>query len=44
MREEKVMNQEELDYDAKLEELAKLNIFAPINDDEESEDENPFND
>ena len=32
------MNQEELNYDA------KLNIFAPIADDEESKDENPFND
>ena len=38
------MNQEELNYDAKLEEIAKLNIVAPIADDEESKDENPFND
>lgn len=37
------MNQEELAYDKKLEELAKLNIFAPVADDENSEDVNPFN-
>ncbi len=37
------MNQEELDYDKKLEELAKLNIFAPVPDDAENQDVNPFN-
>ncbi len=37
------MNQEELAYDQKLEELAKLNIFAPVTDDEENKDVNPFN-
>ena len=37
----KVMNQEELAYDMKLAEIAKLNIFAPIagDDEEESEEE-----
>ena len=30
------MNQEELAYDQKLAEIAKLNIFGPIDDDEEN--------
>ena len=34
--EEKGMNQEELAYDQKLAEIAKLNIFGPIDDDEEN--------
>lgn len=40
------MNQEELAYDMKLAEIAKLNIFAPIagDDEEESEEEEPSND
>ncbi len=40
------MNQEELAYDMKLAEIAKLNIFAPIagDDEEECEEEEPSND
>lgn len=32
--------EEELAYDAKLEEIAKLNIFAPISDEEDEEENN----
>lgn len=44
--EEKGMNQEELAYDMKLAEIAKLNIFAPIagDDEEEYEEEETDND
>ena len=40
------MNQEELAYDMKLAEIAKLNIFAPIagDDEEEHEEEEADND
>ena len=33
------MNQEELAYDMKLAEIAKLNIFAPIAGDDEEHEE-----
>lgn len=32
--------EEELAYDIKLEEIAKLNIFAPIEDEEDEEKDN----
>ena len=39
--EDNTMNQEEeLAYDIKLEEIAKLNIFAPIEDEEDEEKDN----
>ena len=34
-----IMNQEELAYDMKLAEIAKLNIFAPLDGDDEEERE-----
>lgn len=34
------MNQEELAYDEKLAEIAKLNIFAPLADEEEKASDN----
>ncbi len=42
-RRETIMNQEELAYDMKLAEIAKLNIFAPLDgdDEEEREEEEP---
>ena len=38
------MNQEELAYDMKLAEIAKLNIFAPIAGDDDEEHEESDND
>lgn len=40
------MNEEELAYDLKLAEIAKLHIFAPLSgdDEEEHEEEEPDND
>ena len=38
-RRETIMNQEELAYDMKLAEIAKLNIFAPLDGDDEEEHE-----